>query len=142
MTQCCNDFGNCTQGRDCPIRKQRAKETDDAYIERGRWGTVDDPYSDVSLGEMMKTVIELAKQAGMNIVDDEFSTYGKFAKNFAALVEAAARADEREACAKACEDQIKIFLSPQYKTGQPLSSLGERHAAASCAEAIRARGTK
>ena len=51
-----------------------------------------------------------------------------------------ARADEREACAKVCEGQIKIFLSPQYKTGQPMSSLGERHAVASCAEAIRARG--
>ena len=48
-------------------------------------------------------------------------------------------AAEREACALACELQIKIFMSPQYKTGQPLSSLGERHAAASCAEAIRAR---
>ena len=47
---------------------------------------------------------------------------------------------EREACAKVCEDQIKIFLSSEYKTGQPLSSFGERHAAASCAEAIRARG--
>ena len=35
MTQCCNDFGNCTQGRDCPIRKQRMKEADDAYIQGG-----------------------------------------------------------------------------------------------------------
>jgi len=34
MTQCCNDFGNCTQGRDCPIRKQRAEETNKAYINR------------------------------------------------------------------------------------------------------------
>jgi len=34
MTQCCNDFGNCTQGRDCPIRKQRAQETNEAYINR------------------------------------------------------------------------------------------------------------
>ena len=31
---CCNENGNCTQGRDCPVRKQRAKETDDAYINR------------------------------------------------------------------------------------------------------------
>lgn len=21
---CCDDYGNCTQGRDCPIRKERA----------------------------------------------------------------------------------------------------------------------
>ena len=34
MTQCCNDFGNCTQGRDCPVRKQRAEETNKAYINR------------------------------------------------------------------------------------------------------------
>ena len=48
MTQCCNDFGNCTQGRDCPIRKQRAQETDDAYINKGSWGKVADPYDDVA----------------------------------------------------------------------------------------------
>jgi glycerol-3-phosphate cytidylyltransferase-like family protein len=46
---------------------------------------------------------------------------------------------EREACAKVCEQQMKIFASTQYKAGQPLSSLGERHVAASCAHAIRAR---
>ena len=45
---CCNSHGECTQGRDCPIRKQRAKEADDAYINRGSWGRVDDPYGDVS----------------------------------------------------------------------------------------------
>ena len=32
---CCNDYGNCDQGRDCPIRKQRAKEANDAYINKG-----------------------------------------------------------------------------------------------------------
>ena len=48
MTQCCNDFGNCTQGRDCPIRKQRAQETDDAYINKGSWGKVADPYDDIT----------------------------------------------------------------------------------------------
>ena len=44
---CCNSHGECTQGRDCPIRKQRMKEADDAYIQGG-WGKVADPYSDVS----------------------------------------------------------------------------------------------
>jgi hypothetical protein len=34
MTECCNENGNCTQGRDCPIRKQRTKEANDAYINR------------------------------------------------------------------------------------------------------------
>ena len=31
---CCNDIGTCTQGRDCPIRKQRTKEANEAYINR------------------------------------------------------------------------------------------------------------
>ena len=31
---CCNDMGNCTQGRDCPIRKQRAQEVNEAFINR------------------------------------------------------------------------------------------------------------
>ena len=29
---CCNANGECTQGRDCPIRKQRIKEINDAYM--------------------------------------------------------------------------------------------------------------
>ena len=47
MTNCCNDFGNCTQGRDCPVRKQRAKETDEAYMSGG-WDRVADPYDDIT----------------------------------------------------------------------------------------------
>ena len=47
---------------------------------------------------------------------------------------------EREACAKVCKKLLKVFLSSQYTTGQPLSSFKERHAVASCVEAIRARG--
>lgn len=46
---CCNEYeGTCTQGRDCPIRKQRMKETDDAYINGGNWGKVADPYNDIT----------------------------------------------------------------------------------------------
>jgi hypothetical protein len=45
---CCNANGDCTQGRDCPIRKQREQEINDAYIARGRWGSVADPYDDVA----------------------------------------------------------------------------------------------
>ena len=52
---CCNANGNCTQGRDCPIRKQRAEETNDAYINRGSWGKVADPYDDVA--ETFKALI-------------------------------------------------------------------------------------
>lgn len=35
---------------------------------------------------MNKRIQELAVQAGMIIVDDEFSTYGKFAEKFAELI--------------------------------------------------------
>ena len=35
---------------------------------------------------MNERIILLAEQAGMNIVDDEFSTYGKFAEKFAELL--------------------------------------------------------
>jgi len=45
---CCNANGHCTQGRDCPIRKQRAQEANDAYINRGSWGSVADPYDDIT----------------------------------------------------------------------------------------------
>jgi len=59
---------------------------------------------------------ELAKQAGQR---------DYWLERFAALVEAAARADEREECAKACEE-----------VGQ-WPSLGPKD----CAYAIRERGT-
>ena len=80
-------------------------------------------------------IIELAEQAGLNNWTCEY--YGEELKAFEALV----RADEREACVKECKKLIKVFLSSQYKTGQPLSSFGERHAVAACIEAIEARGT-
>ena len=35
---------------------------------------------------MNERIKELAEQAGMNIVDDKFSTYGKFAEKFAELI--------------------------------------------------------
>ena len=48
MTQCCNDFGNCTQGRDCPIRKQRAQETNDAYVKGYNDAQLGDPIDDLA----------------------------------------------------------------------------------------------
>ena len=78
----------------------------------------------------MKTVFKLIEANGLTLHGD--------IEHFVDLI----RADEREACAKVCDEQIKVFLSSQYKTGQPLSSFWERHAAASCAEFIRARGNK
>jgi hypothetical protein len=35
---------------------------------------------------MNERIKQLAEQAGMNIVDDKFSTYGKFAEKFAELI--------------------------------------------------------
>jgi len=35
---------------------------------------------------MNERIRELALQAGMNIVDDKFSTYGEFAEKFAQLI--------------------------------------------------------
>jgi len=71
----------------------------------------------------MKTIIEMAREAGFveyELEDYTQSGYDIRYERFAALV----RADEREACAKVCEE---VGVWP---------SLGPKH----CAEAIRARG--
>lgn len=52
----------------------------------------------------------------------------------------AALSQEREACAKVAEDLAQVYLSPQYATGQPMSSFVERHVCGQIAVAIRARG--
>ena len=44
---CCNDYGNCDQGRDCPIRKQRAKEVNYAYVKGYIMGQ-EDPLDDIA----------------------------------------------------------------------------------------------
>ena len=51
---CCNSHGECTQGRDCPIRKQRAEETNKAYINRNN-GLEPDLLDDVA--ETFKALI-------------------------------------------------------------------------------------
>lgn len=43
-----------------------------------------------------------------------------------------------EEAAKLCDAERESFLSPEYATDQPLSSIRERFAAGSCAAAIRA----
>jgi hypothetical protein len=45
--------------------------------------------------------------------------------------------DERERCAKLADNKAVEFLSPEYATGQPLSSFAERFACTQVAEAIR-----
>ena len=44
---CCNANGVCEQGRDCPIRKQRAKEVNDAYVKGYIMGQ-EDPLDDIA----------------------------------------------------------------------------------------------
>ena len=74
MTNCCNANGECTQGRDCPIRKQRAKETDKAYMSRGSWGRVTDPYEDI--GDTFKALIAvIAVTAALTLIS--FFIWGK-----------------------------------------------------------------
>jgi len=79
---------------------------------------------------MNERIKELARQAGFDVEDrtneiwfDE-GWYTSIVERFAELVEAAARKDEREACAKLCEENM-FFAT------------GEQHA-----KAIRARGEK
>jgi hypothetical protein len=77
-------------------------------------------------------IIELAKQAGFveyELDDGTTEAFDKRYAKFANLVEAAARADEREECAKLCDDMDSI--SDYYGSRVELI----------CAEAIRARGT-
>ena len=45
---CCNANGDCTQGRDCPIRKQRIKEVNDAYANGYKDAQIDDPIDDLA----------------------------------------------------------------------------------------------
>lgn len=45
---CCNANGDCTQGRDCPVRKQRIKEVNDAYVNGYKEAQLDDPYEDIA----------------------------------------------------------------------------------------------
>ena len=78
-------------------------------------------------------IIELAKQAGIEDAHFHAPHPGVIAQleRFAALVEAAARADEREACAKLAETTVCDVHLP---TGTKI--YGSR-----VATAIRARGT-
>jgi len=88
-------------------------------------------------------IIELAKQARFFVVDGEVYSPSnqadheltRFLQAFAALAEAAARADEREACAKVCEElPAPDIYSITDKSMWDITCMD-------CATAIRARGT-
>jgi hypothetical protein len=46
-----------------------------------------------------------------------------------------------EACDAECAELLKSFASPEYTTGQPMASFGERFAVGRCIEKIRAIAT-
>lgn len=54
-------------------------------------------------------------------------------------IEKAVREDEREKCAATCNEQERVFRSPEYAGPNPIYSLKERFACAQIAAAIRAR---
>jgi hypothetical protein len=55
---CCDSNGVCTQGADCPIRKQRIKEINDAYV-KGFLVAQEDQLDDV-FGTFKALIIVLA----------------------------------------------------------------------------------
>ena len=66
MTNCCDANGNCVQGRDCPIRKQRMEATNKAYAEHGR--VVDtDPYED-TLSTVKALVVVIVVTAAITLI--------------------------------------------------------------------------
>jgi len=70
---CCNDIGTCTQGRDCPIRKQRAQEANEAYVKGFLMGQ-EDPLDD--LADTFKGLIAfMFVVAGLTMI--AFAIWGK-----------------------------------------------------------------
>ena len=70
MSDCCEY--KCTQGRDCPVRKQRMEATNQAYIERGRVDT--DPYAE-TLGSVKELIAVIAVTATLTLL--AFWIWGK-----------------------------------------------------------------
>jgi len=58
---------------------------------------------------MNKRIQELAAQAGMIIIDDEFSTHGKFAEKFAELIV--------KECANQCDLLLDHKISSEWSRG-------------------------
>jgi hypothetical protein len=44
----CCDYGKCTNGPDCPVRKQRLKEINDAYANGFKDAQLNDPIDDLA----------------------------------------------------------------------------------------------
>ena len=70
---CCNANGQCDQGKDCAIRKQRIKEVNDAYTHGYNDAQLNDPYTD-TIGTFKALVIVLAVCIAVTLV---FFIWGK-----------------------------------------------------------------
>ena len=70
MTDCCEY--KCTQGRDCPVRKQRIEATNKAYIERDRVDT--DPYLE-TVGSIKELFFVIFVTAALTLL--AFLVWGK-----------------------------------------------------------------
>ena len=70
MTDCCEY--KCTQGRDCPVRKQRMEATNKAYIERDRVDT--DPYVE-TIGSVKELFFVIFVTAALTLL--AFILWGK-----------------------------------------------------------------
>lgn len=87
----------------------------------------------------MKTVIEMAKEAGIDEWWDSGSewreTFNERLERLVELARADAIASEREACAKVCDDLYRVWTLTDDDEITPPDALD-------CKRAIRARGQK
>jgi len=84
--------------------------------------------------EYRNEIIEMAKEAGFFVWTDDQKTIegcGEDLERFAKLVDAKATAKEREACAKLCEEEGKLWSKAGCTDTQTFGL---------CATVIRARG--
>ena len=68
---CCNANGQCDQGANCAVRKQRIKEVNDMYIKAKQDS---DPYVD-TIGEFKTLLALLAVIAGLTML--AFAIWGR-----------------------------------------------------------------
>ena len=68
---CCNANGQCDQGANCAVRKQRIQEVNDMYLKAKQDS---DPYVD-TIGEFRTLLALLAVIAGLTML--AFAIWGK-----------------------------------------------------------------
>ena len=69
----CCDYETCTQGRDCPVRKQRIKETNDLYINKNN-GLEPDLLDDVA-ASIKGLIVLIVVVTGITLL--AFTIWGK-----------------------------------------------------------------